>query len=78
MLPSTTAALRFNPRSFARLIGEFLNAHENCCCVVARISRERARVLPRARRARRVGRVVGQRRRELDLERTYRLGGVAV
>jgi hypothetical protein len=41
-LPSTTAALRLSPRSFARFIGEFLNAAENCSCVIA--SRSRASV----------------------------------
>src|SRR5690606_14707681 len=31
-LPSTTAELRFNPRSFGRFIGERLNAEENSDC----------------------------------------------
>ncbi len=38
-LPSTTAALRVNPRSLARFIGEPLNAAENSGCVICRISR---------------------------------------
>lgn len=42
-LPSTTAELRLSPRSFARFIGEPLNAVENSDCDIA--SRVRARVL---------------------------------
>jgi len=38
-LPSTTAALRLSPRSFARFIGEPLNARLHSSCVMARISR---------------------------------------
>ena len=34
-LPSTTAALRFSPRSFERFIGELLNAAENSGCDIA-------------------------------------------
>jgi hypothetical protein len=36
--PSTTAALRFNPRSFARFMGLPLNAALNSSCVIARSS----------------------------------------
>jgi len=36
VFPSTTAAFRLNPRSFARFIGEHLNAAENSSCVIAR------------------------------------------
>ena len=39
-LPNTMAALRFTPRSFARLIGEPLKAALNASCDIARISRE--------------------------------------
>jgi hypothetical protein len=39
MLPNTTAALRFNPRSFARFIGEPLNARLNSSRVISRRSR---------------------------------------
>lgn len=34
-LPSTTAAFRFNPRCFARFIGDLLNARENSSCDIA-------------------------------------------
>jgi hypothetical protein len=38
-VPNTTAALRFDPRSFARFIGEPLDAAENSSCVIASNSR---------------------------------------
>jgi hypothetical protein len=52
-LPSTTAALRFSPRSFARFIGGPLNAPLNSSGVICRISRAsvRASLLPNASRA---------------------------
>ena len=42
-LPRTTAALRFKPLSFARFIGEFLNASENSSCDIASSSRASVR-----------------------------------
>jgi hypothetical protein len=41
--PSTTAALRLSPRSFARFIGEFHNAVENASCDMPRMSRASVR-----------------------------------
>ena len=38
MLPSTTVALRFKPRSFARFIGDRRNAAAKSSCDIARIS----------------------------------------
>ena len=38
--PSTTDAFRFSPRSFARVIGEPLNAALNSACDIASSSRE--------------------------------------
>ncbi len=43
MLPSTMAELRFRPRSFARFIGDRLNAVVNFSCDMARISRASVR-----------------------------------
>jgi hypothetical protein len=43
MFPNTTAAFRLSPRSFARFIGEFLNAARNCPSSIARISRASVR-----------------------------------
>ena len=42
-VPSTTAALRSSPRSFARLVGEPLKAALNSGCVMPRISRASVR-----------------------------------
>ena len=52
-LPSTTAALRWSPRSFARFIGEPLNFSLNSSCVIATSSRASVRasfpaIAPRA------------------------------
>ena len=40
--PSSTAALRFNPRSFARFIAEPLNARLNSSCDISNSSRASA------------------------------------
>lgn len=42
--PSTTAALRFSPRSFARFIGDLLKARENSSCAIPSRSRASVRV----------------------------------
>jgi hypothetical protein len=51
-LPNTTAAFRFIPRSFARFIGEPLNAALNSGCVMPNSSRAsvRASFVPNAGR----------------------------
>ena len=53
IVPSTNTAFRCNPRSFARFIGEFLNAALNAPCDICNRSRARVRAsLPAsARRA---------------------------
>jgi len=43
MVPRTTDALRFNPLSFARFIGDPLNAVRKSSSLIARISRDNVR-----------------------------------